>query len=202
MKCLCIFNSNGTIDYQSRTHEIDFVLEPYYGSTNLNFTDAQKTLSLTYKKTTLNFERQNKKTSGLTPLAVRKKQLGFPLLPIFDPEMPIASTALPHLSIDAEGIVDNRDGTSVYVLWVINPCLPLYSRYWISDEYGPYIYRFTSSGHLIQTIQPPNALLPRDASGALLFTSETLPKTGRNGNQGIFTDHIVLFILTYTACRF
>lgn len=117
MKCLCIFNSNGTIDYQSRTHEIDFVLEPYYGSTNLNFTDAQKTLSLTYKKTTLNFERQNKKTSGLTPLAVRKKQLGFPLLPIFDPEMPIASTALPHLSIDAEGIVDNRDGTSVCVLW-------------------------------------------------------------------------------------
>ncbi|RDB14587.1 hypothetical protein Hypma_016289 [Hypsizygus marmoreus] len=161
------FNINGTIDYQSRHHEIDFIFTPYYGTENLNFTDAQKTLSLKYKKTILKFERQNKKTSGLTPLAVRKEQWGHALLPILDPEMPITSTDLPHLSIDAEGIVSAPDGT-----------------FWVSDEYGPYIYRFTASGHLIQTIQPPKAFLPFSSTGSLAFTSEVDPKTGRKGNQG------------------
>ncbi|KAF8073549.1 hypothetical protein FPV67DRAFT_1446478 [Lyophyllum atratum] len=57
-------------------------------------------------------------------------------------------------------------------------------RFWISDEYGPYIYRYSADGKLIQTIQPPNAFLPRDSSGALQFTSDTDPKTGRAGNKG------------------
>lgn len=56
--------------------------------------------------------------------------------------------------------------------------------FWLSDEYGPYIYRFSSSGHLIQTIQPPPAILPHGATGALNFTSVNDPATGRAGNQG------------------
>lgn len=59
-------------------------------------------------------------------------------------------------------------------------------RFWISDEYGPYIYRFAANGNLIQTIQPPAAILPLDSSGALNFTSQTPPATGRTGNQGRF----------------
>ncbi|KAF8073546.1 esterase-like activity of phytase-domain-containing protein [Lyophyllum atratum] len=161
------FNINGTIDYQSRHHEIDFTLTPYYDTANLSFVAAQNTLSLRYRKTILNSERENKKTSGLTPLAVRKEQSRSSTKAFLDPEMPIASIAEPHLSVDAEGLVSNPDGT-----------------FWLSDEYGPYIYRFSSDGKLIQTIQPPNAFLPRDASGALNFSSEAVPKTGRNGNQG------------------
>jgi hypothetical protein len=161
------FNVNGTVDYQARQHEIDFVLSPYYNAENLSFTDAQKTLEVTYKHTTLQVERHNTKTSGLDALAVRPPQSGFPNVPTADPEMPIASTTLPHLSIDAEGIVSNADGT-----------------FWVSDEYGPYIYRFSAVGQLIQTIQPPAAILPRDATGALNFSSVTPPATGRTGNQG------------------
>ncbi|KAG5644764.1 hypothetical protein DXG03_007672 [Asterophora parasitica] len=161
------YNVEKTVDYQSRRHEIDFIFTPYYGAANLTFSAAQETLRLKYKKTILNFDRQNKKTTGLTPLAVREKQLGYPVIAFSDPEMPIASSASPRLAIDAEGFVSNRDGT-----------------YWLSDEYGPYIYRFSADGKLIQTVQPPNAFLPRDASGALNFTSEAVPNTGRSGNQG------------------
>jgi hypothetical protein len=66
---------------------------------------------LQYKKTTLRFERQDKKTTGLDPLAVRKAQLGYPLLAAADPQMPIASASNPRLTIDAEGLVSNKDGT-------------------------------------------------------------------------------------------
>jgi hypothetical protein len=47
-----------------------------------------------------------------------------------------------------------------------------YDNFWISDEYGPYIYRFSQTGQLFQTIQPVNAVLPKGSSGTLDFTSE------------------------------
>ena len=59
------------------------------------------------------------------------------------------------------------------------------SSFWISDEYGPYIYRFSSDGNLIQTIKPPDAILPRDANGTLNYTSAANPSTGRGPNQGL-----------------
>lgn len=160
------YNVDETIDYQSRQHEIDFIFTLYYGSTNLDFAAAQKTLALAYKNTVLKFERNNTKTSGLDPAAVRAAQSGFPQTFTADPQLPIASTSLAHLTLDVEGIVSNRDGT-----------------FW-SDEYGPYIYRYSADGKLIQTIQSPNAFLPRDSSGALKFTSDDDPATGRSANQG------------------
>lgn len=53
----------------------------------------------------------------------------------------------------------------------------------MSDEYGPYIYRFDSGGDLIQVISPPDAILPMVKS-KLNFTSVNDPDTGRAGNQG------------------
>ena len=61
-------------------------------------------------------------------------------------------------------------------------------RFWVSDEYGPYIYHFSGAGKLIQTIQPPAAILPRSADGSLNFTSRANPQTGRALNQG--EDHL------------
>jgi hypothetical protein len=66
---------------------------------------------LKYKKTTLRFERESKNTSGLDPLVVRNAQYGFPFIAAADPQMPIPSMDEPHLSIDAEGLVSNKDGT-------------------------------------------------------------------------------------------
>ena len=58
-----------------------------------------------------------------------------------------------------------------------------WDRFWVSDEYGPYVYHFDAAGHLLQALQPPSAVLPR-IGGKLNFTSETDPDTGRVGNQG------------------
>lgn len=55
--------------------------------------------------------------------------------------------------------------------------------FWMSDEYGPYVYKFGPSGHLLQVIQPPKAFLPF-FDGTLNFTSDTDPDTGRAANQG------------------
>jgi hypothetical protein len=145
------------------------VLTPYTGAANLSFADAQQTLQLTYRSTTLQLERRNRTTSGLDPAATRRAQAGseFARLPFRDPVLPVVARADARLVLDVEGVVGNRDGT-----------------FWISDEYGPYIYRFSADGHLLQTIQPPDAVLPRDATGALNFTSLANPATGRSPNQG------------------
>ncbi|EDR07135.1 uncharacterized protein LACBIDRAFT_235871, partial [Laccaria bicolor S238N-H82] len=161
------YNVDTTVNYQSRQHEVDFTLKPYAGATNLDFTTAQQTLTLSYRKTTLQFDRFGKTTSGLDPTAVRPAVPGHEFVAFLDPEMPIVSRRDDRLVIDAEGLVANADGS-----------------YWVSDEYGPYIYHFTSNGQLIQAIQPPRAILPLDASGHLNFSSVTGPTTGRTGNQG------------------
>ena len=65
---------DGTIDYQGRQHQIDFMLTPYYGTDNLDFDDALDTLKLTYRNTLLYTERNAQKTTGLDALAVRPAQ--------------------------------------------------------------------------------------------------------------------------------
>lgn len=161
------FNVDGTINYQGRQHNIDFVMTPYYDDTKLTFAQAITSLQLTYRNTILYTERNKVVTSGLDPAAVRAATSGFPSNPLADPQLPIASTSLPHLTLDAEGLVLNADGT-----------------FWMSDEYGPYVYRFDASGNLIQTIQPPQAILPT-TDGKINFTADDDPDTGRAGNQGL-----------------
>jgi len=99
-----------TVDYQGRRHEINFTLTPYYGSATLDYLTAAHTLQLNYRNTTLLYERLNKKTTGLDPLAVRTT----PILP-GDPPLPIASINDPRLSLDIEGTVVNDDGTCVFL---------------------------------------------------------------------------------------
>ncbi|KAG6807695.1 hypothetical protein H0H93_001204 [Arthromyces matolae] len=185
------FISDGTVDYQARHHEIDFVLSPYYSSSKLSFADAQQTLALTYVKTVLKTERNETKTSGLNPAAIRAVTSGYPTLYTADPQMPIASTSESHLTLDIEGLVANADGTASLIDNL---------RFWISDEYGPYIYKYTSDGQLIQTIQPPDAILPLDKNGNLYFTSEDDPKTGRAANHGLLLGIARILNYELTLC--
>ncbi|EIN10940.1 hypothetical protein PUNSTDRAFT_133002 [Punctularia strigosozonata HHB-11173 SS5] len=161
------FNVITTINYQGRQHSIDFTLTPYYGTSALSFSDAQQTLKLNYKSTLLYFDRGHVKTSGLDALGIRPAEDGSPQDSLADPVMPIPNSTFNHLSVDAEGLVLNADGS-----------------FWTSDEYGPYIYRFSPEGDLLQAIQPPAAFLPENKKGNINFTSVTDPTTGRAGNQG------------------
>ncbi|MCY7375363.1 MAG: esterase-like activity of phytase family protein [Pyrinomonadaceae bacterium] len=74
-------------------------------------------------------------------------------------------------SLDAEGLaLRTQDG-----------------GYWISDEYGPFIYRFDSAGRLQQTITPPDALIPKVGAYPRLnnFNGTTPPTAGRTNNRGL-----------------
>jgi hypothetical protein len=104
-----------------------------------------------------------------------------------------------RLSLDAEGIVINPDGTL-----------------WVSDEYGPYVFKFAADGKLLSVIRPPEALIPK-RNGADSFASNNPgvgqpvpapgnPVTGRQNNQGleglsISPDGRTLFTLLQSAAR-
>ncbi|KAJ8103189.1 esterase-like activity of phytase-domain-containing protein [Lipomyces tetrasporus] len=69
--------------------------------------------------------------------------------------------------------------------------------FWITDEYGPYMYRFNSRGMMVQAIRPVDALIPI-RNGTQQFSADAPrlnsgedddvipanPTSGRNNNQG------------------
>lgn len=85
-----------------------------------------------------------------------------------------------RIPIDGEGLVLNDDGT-----------------FWVSDEYGPYIYKFSTAGRMLQAIMPPGAYIPQ-RNGTVSFSANSPPRydptrtvipkdtvCGRNNNQGL-----------------
>ena len=108
---------------------------------------------------------------------------GFPILPIatytgdgFGGPGPGGK----RVPVDSEGLVLATDG-----------------GYWISDEYGPYIYHFDASGRMTQAIMPPDAYIPH-RNGSVSFSADSPPiynpneviipadtVTGRDNNQGL-----------------
>ncbi len=104
-----------------------------------------------------------------------------------------------RLALDAEGIVANRDGSV-----------------WVSDEYGPYVFKCTAAGRLLSVIRPPEAIVPK-RGGTDSFASNNPtegqpapapldPVTGRQNNQGlegltVSPDGRTLFTLLQSAAR-
>lgn len=69
--------------------------------------------------------------------------------------------------------------------------------FWVSDEYGPYIYKFSAAGRMLQAISPPGAYIPQ-RNGAVSFSANSPPifdpsravtpkdpVSGRANNQGL-----------------
>jgi len=113
-------------------------------------------------------DADGKQITGLDPERVRAPANGFP-------EMPEAVNGL--ISLDAEAITLNPDGT-----------------FFVSDEYGPYIYRFSPQGKMLGAIRPPDAFIPK-RKGVSNFSSNNPgpgaskpvppnPEFGRQNNQG------------------
>ncbi|ODN99016.1 hypothetical protein I350_07168 [Cryptococcus amylolentus CBS 6273] len=150
-------NTNTTTDFTSRRHYLSFTLNPYYNSTQLSYQSAKSTFDLKYNSTVRYFESDGTPTTGLDATGIRNGSI---------PE-PIANATYNHISSDPEGLVLNSDGS-----------------FWVSDEYGPYIWKYSANGTLLDTIIPPKAVLPYK-NGSLFFSAETEnPDTGRSPNQG------------------
>ncbi len=167
------YNVVGTTDYRPRLNTLALSLTPYYGSAALAAGSGQQSqIGLSVLDTTLLTEANGAVTTGLDPqprTGVRAAANGLPALP---------QAYNGKISLDTEGIARLADGS-----------------FYISDEYGPYIYHFSASGRMISAVQPPAALLPV-RNGGLDFSSNNPatgqpapspadPTRGRQNNQGM-----------------
>jgi hypothetical protein len=140
-------------------------------------------LQLQYLDTILLYGPDETPITGLDPDATGFGVYpGFPILPVATYEGDGFGGPGPggkRIAIDGEGLVLDKDG-----------------NFWLSDEYGPYIYKFSDSGHLLQAIMPTSAYIPH-RNGSISFSANSPPRydpgrtiipadteTGRDNNQG------------------
>lgn len=161
------WNTEGSINYQGRVQKFELSIQPTFGS----ISNGSENLDLQYQDTTL-LSKGNIPTTGLDAITTIPASGGFPILPA----APMPNGQISP-AIDLEGLVRLRDGS-----------------YWISDEYGPYVYHFSKSGEMLTAIKPPITFLPF-TDGTLNFTSGNPPvgskedaagdpDTGRANNHG------------------
>jgi hypothetical protein len=139
------WNTNGTNAFASRVHKFAITLNATTGGTAEN--PSGPNLKLTYQDTILFKDPSGTYTSGLDPDQTGGLQFaGFPVLPTatytgdgFGGDGPGGKA----VSLDAEGLVVDKDGS-----------------FWVSDEYGPYVYKFDKTGVMTLAIAPPKAILP------------------------------------------
>ncbi|QND47152.1 esterase-like activity of phytase family protein [Rhizobium lusitanum] len=164
------YNVVGTTDYRPRLNTVDVQLTPVAPGATPPAGKEQSGVVAKLADTMLLTDNKGADTTGLDPSdGSRHPEGGMPLLP----EAPNGK-----ISLDNEAIVRVPDGTM-----------------FISDEYGPYIYRFSADGRMMSATPPPAALLPM-RHGAVNFASNNPgpgekapdpkdPTSGRQNNQGL-----------------
>ncbi|KAK3723016.1 hypothetical protein LTR37_002162 [Vermiconidia calcicola] len=177
------WNTQGTLNYQNRIQRLEITFTPEESATVSN--PAEANLDLKYLDTILLTDPSGTPTTGLNPDA-KGPYLTFPDIPFHLPSVNYVGNGFggkgssgQRISFDSEGLFLGRDGT-----------------FWVSDEYGPYVYHFDHTGEMIGAIRPPDAIIPRrngsdsfSSDDAPIYDEDLLPipeenPTGRNNNQG------------------
>ncbi|KAK6382373.1 hypothetical protein LTS17_004260 [Exophiala oligosperma] len=176
------WNTQGTLNFQARVHKFQITFHPNNTASVQN--PSPPNLHLEYLDTIRFTDPSGQPSTGLDA-DVHGPYLTFP----GTPDLPSATytgdgfglsgTGGHRVSMDSEGLVLAADGS-----------------FWVSDEYGPYIYHFNPEGQMISAIRPPPALVPQ-RNGSDSFSADsppsyepdilTIPKenpTGRQNNQG------------------
>lgn len=139
------WNTQGTVNYQPRVHQFTVTLTLAPGATVAS--PAAPNVVFEYEDTILLTGPDGKAITALDADQTGGLQFtGFPLLPAATWTGDGFGGAGPGgkaITIDAEALVLAGDG-----------------GFWISDEYGPYIYKFNKYGKLTAAVAPPDALLP------------------------------------------
>ncbi|KIX06444.1 uncharacterized protein Z518_04420 [Rhinocladiella mackenziei CBS 650.93] len=177
------WNTEGTLNFQPRIHKFRVTFTPDYTSTAE--APSAPNVQLKYLDTIGLTDPTGVPLSGLDPDGHGPYLTfsGFPELPsaTYDGDgFGLDGPGGRRVSLDAEGIVLAPD-----------------SSFWISDEYGPYIYHFSRTGRMLSAIRPPPAVIPqRNGTDSFSAASpprydpdiETIPEdnpTGRANNQGM-----------------
>ena len=175
-------NTEGTLNYQNRVHKFAITLTPKPNATLAN--PSGPNLQITYEDTILLTGPDGTPTTGLDADVLGSITYpGFPILPVstftgdgFGGPGPGGK----RIPIDSEGLALASDG-----------------GFWVSDEYGPYIYHFSAQGRMTKAIMPPAAYIPH-RNGSVSFSADSPPiyninetiipantVTGRDNNQGL-----------------
>lgn len=178
------WNTEGTLNYQNRIQKFAISFTPNPDASVAK--PASPNLRFTYLDTILLTDPRGQPTVGLDG------GLTGPYItyPGYSFEFPSANYSGDgyggegsggyRLVIDAEGLVLGLDGS-----------------FWVSDEYGDYIYQFSRLGRMIGAIRPPDAFIPL-RNNSVSFSSDNPPRynpdlspipvdptTGRTNNQGL-----------------
>jgi hypothetical protein len=139
------WNTNGTINFIPRVQKFSVKFTPHPEATVAS--PSGNNVVLTYLDTILLRGPDGTPATGLDCDATGAASFpGFPPLPVATYTGDGFGGAGPGgkaICLDTEGIFLTDDG-----------------GFWISDEYGPYVYQFDSSGKMLQAIRPVDALLP------------------------------------------
>ena len=176
------WNTEGTLNYQPRVHKFGITFREVEASVD---GPAPPNLHLEYLDSVRFTDPKGEPVTGLDPdftgPYLQFQRTG---------EVPSASyegdgfggdgPGGRRVSGDTEGLVLNKDGS-----------------FWISDEYGAYIYHFSPTGKMMNAIAPPDAVLPR-RNGSVSFSAASPPRydpdreivpedpdSGRSNNQGL-----------------
>jgi hypothetical protein len=162
------FNVTGTSDYRARINKLSITFKPLDDPAAVPIAQRQSSVAATLADTILLTDAVGQSLTGLDPVGIRGAAIGLPALP---------QASNGRVSIDSESLALLPDG-----------------GFFIGDEYGPYIYRFSPAGRLLAAIRPPEAFLPK-RKGKDHFASNNPgpgaqapdppdPETGRANNQG------------------
>jgi len=162
------FNVTGTSDYRARINKLSITFKPLDDPAAVPIAERQNSVVATLTDTILLTDAAGQSLTGLDPDGIRGAANGLPALP---------QASNGRVSIDSESLALLPD-----------------AGFFIGDEYGPYIYRFSPSGRLLAAIRPPEAFLPK-RKGKEHFASNNPgpgaqapdppdPETGRANNQG------------------
>ncbi|KHN99057.1 outer membrane autotransporter [Metarhizium album ARSEF 1941] len=161
------WNTQGTVNFQPRIHEFLVTMTPAPNATAAR--PSAPNVALAYRDSILLAGPDGEPTTGLD--ADQTSGLRYPRLPL----LPAATFTgdgfggdgprRKRVALDPEALVLAGDG-----------------GFWISDEYGPYIYKFDRSGRMTAAIAPPDALLPL-RNGTTSFSSNNPPAYGPAGHR-------------------
>ncbi|KAI1478050.1 esterase-like activity of phytase-domain-containing protein [Daldinia eschscholtzii] len=159
------WNTQGTLNFNPRVHKFNIIFTPKPDATVDN--PSGPNLYFEYLDTILFSGPDGTPCTGLDADATGHISFsGFPDLPVatytgdgFGGDGPGGK----RIPVDAEGLYVNDD-----------------SSFWVSDEYGPYIYLFSPEGKMLSAIRPNDAIVPV-RNGKVSFSANSPPHYIDNG---------------------